>query len=209
MTQLLHFCFWIHDLASQLLAKHLFLWKKLILIGAHLALFGFFFPDIRKEFGELAGNLLIVILFLSPLSRITRMRLLLQAMTLRRELGIAFGYLATVHGLGYFFDSQWNALFIKPYFESGIPIEPVFLLGILAYFLTLPLLFTSNNLAIKYMGGAKWKLLHRLVYFVFFFAIFHRFLIRGGARADEIAQVVLLLSSYVLLKILEIGRAHV
>lgn len=194
--------FWWHDVASAFLAKHLFLVKKSILIAAHLSLLGFFFPEMRKDFGELAGNLLIVILFLSPISKILRMRLLLQAMSLRRELGITMAYLATVHGVGFLLDPEWFALFIAPYWrEDFFAIEPAYILGMGAYFLTLPLLLTSNNLAQRFLGS-KWKLLHRLVYALFVLAIFHRFLIRGGAEIGEVLQVVLLLSSYVLAKIL-------
>lgn len=203
MKIVLGWAFWWHDWASAFLAKHLFLVKRSILIVAHLSLLGFFFPEMRKDFGELAGNLLIAILFLSPISKIFRTRLLLQAMSLRRELGITMAYLATVHGLGFWLDPEWSALFIAPYWQNDFfAIDPAYLLGIGAYVLTLPLLLTSNSLAQRFLGGNRWKLLHRLVYVLFVFVIMHRFLVRGGADIGEILQVAVLLSSYGLAKIL-------
>jgi sulfoxide reductase heme-binding subunit YedZ len=191
----------LHDFASDVLVKHIFSVKRGILVVAHISLFGFLFPEMRKEFGELAANLLIVILFISPLSKIFRMRFLLQLMMLRRELGIMMGYLATVHGVGYLIDPDWHAFIIAPMLTGDIWGEdPRYVFGILAYTLTLPLLLTSNALAQKYMG-AKWKMLHRMVYLMFAFAIIHRFLVKG-APAFVIFEIIVLLGSYGLAKAL-------
>lgn len=193
--------FRVHDVLSAFLARHLFAVKRGLLIVAHLSLFGFFFPELRRDFGETAAHVLLVILFLSPLSKIFRTRLLLQMMSLRRELGILMAYLATVHGLGYLIvDPKFFETFFAPYlFGNVLGIEPAFLLGAAAYALTLPLLLTSNNLATKYLGS-NWKRLHRIVYAVFAFAVLHRMLIKG-ADASAIIQSVILVSSYVLAKI--------
>lgn len=201
MNTVLSLGFFLHDWASTFLAKHLVLVKRTLLLVAHLALFGFFFPDLRKDFGELAFNLLFVILFLSPLSKIFRTRLLLQLMGLRRELGIMMGYLATVHGLGYLLDPQWFALLVAPQLELGLlALDPGLLLGFVTYLLTLPLLLTSNALAQRTLGP-KWKMLHRIVYGVFFFALVHRFLMKGGLTGDLI-QTWAILGGYVFVKIL-------
>ncbi len=202
MNQFFSLVFFVHDTASSFLAKHLFAIKRLILIAAHLALFGFFFPDLRKDFGEMAANLLIVILFLSPLSKIFRTRLLLQLMGLRREMGIMMGYLATVHGLGYVLDPQWFDLLVAPALARGLFfVDPALLVGGTAYLLTLPLLLTSNTWAQRTLGGARWKLLHRLVYLMFVFAIVHRYFMKGGLTGDMI-EAVLLLSGYIIVKVL-------
>ena len=188
--------FRLHDVLSGFLARHLFGVKRTILVVAHLSLFGFFFPELRKDFGETSAHVLLVILFLSPLSKIFRTKLLLQMMSLRRELGILMAYLATVHGLGFMLDPQFVAA------VSQMPSQPLFLVfGFSAYVLTLPLLLTSNNLAQKYLGGKKWKLLHRLVYLVFIFAVLHRMMVKG-ADTSAVAQSVILVSTYVLAKLL-------
>lgn len=202
LDPILLFTFRLHDGASDWLVHHLQVVKTGLLLIAHLALFGFFFPDLRKEFGQAAGNLLIVILFLSPLSKIFRARLLLLLMGLRRYLGIMFAYLATVHGLGYLIDPAWNQVILGMLVPGTLfGIDTPFLMGMIAYALTLPLFFTSNDWAQRKLGGRRWKLLHRSVYALFVFAVFHRLLIRG---ADPISQVqaLILLVSYILAKLI-------
>ena len=205
LDQFLVIGFRLHDLASDFLMKHLYGTKRFLLVVAHLSLFGFLLPDLRKDFGELAANLLIVILFLSPLSKIFRMRLLMQLMSLRRELGILMAYLATVHGLGYLLDPEWFAVYIAPYWRTDfLAIEPRLLFGMTAYTLTLPLLLTSNNLAMRFLGGKKWKMLHRLVYLLFIAAASHRFLTKSIFAYDMFAlfEAALLIGSYALAKLL-------
>ncbi len=186
----------LHDMASDFLAKHVFTVKKGILVLAHLSLFGFFFPELRKDFGELAANLLIALLFLSPLSKIFRMRLLLQGMMLRRELGIIMGYLATVHGVGYLIDPDWFEYIVVPVLAGNFWGEdPRYIFGLLAYALTLPLLFTSNALSQRLLGP-KWKLLHRTVYLMFVFAILHRFIVKEMTPI-ALAEAGILIGSYI------------
>lgn len=201
MNRILPTAFRLHDFVSMFLARHLVGIKRFLLIVAHLSLFGFLFPDLRKDFGEIALVLLLVILFLSPVSKIFRMRLLLQLMGLRRELGIMMAYLATVHGLGYLFDPQWFDLLIAPYLKVSLfAIDPALLFGMTAYLLTLPLLLTSNALAQRSLGK-YWKLLHRVVYVLFVVVLIHRFLIKVGGT-EEAIQSALLLGGYVLAKLL-------
>ena len=202
MKMLLFLIFRIHDVVTNAFAQNIQQIKRGILVIAHLSLFGFFFPDLRKEFGELAGNLLIVILFLSPASRIVRIRFLTLLMAIRRELGILMGYLAIVHGVGYMIDPLWFQGYILPNLSQW---QNGFFFGMMAFFLTLPLLFTSNNLAQKYLGGKKWKWLHRTVYAMFFFAILHRFFIKVNTESQMIIALVqsgILIGSYILLKLL-------
>lgn len=191
----------LHDTVSDFLVKHVFSVKKGILILAHLSLFGFFFPELRKDFGEAAANLLIFILFLSPLSKIFRMRVLLQLMTLRRELGIMMGYLATVHGVGYLIDPDWFEYIILPMLVGNFwGDDPRYVFGIFAYALTLPLLFTSNALSQRLLGP-KWKLLHRTVYIMFAFAILHRFVVKDMTPM-ALFQMFVLVSAYASAKLL-------
>ncbi len=202
MKTILFFIFSIHDKGANIFARHIHTIKQIILIIAHLSLFGLFFPELRKSYGELAGNLLIGILFLSPAARIVRVRFLTLLMAVRRELGILMGYLALVHGIGYMIDPLWFQGYILPnlsIWQNG------FLFGMAAFFLTLPLLLTSNNLAQKYLGGKKWKWLHRSVYIMFVFAILHRFFIKTGNDGQvtfAFVESFILVGSYVFLKLL-------
>lgn len=202
MIHSLFLAFRLHDWAANLFARHFRAIKLVLLLAAHLSLFGFFFPELRKDFGELAGNLLIGILFISPLSKIFRIRLLLQMMSIRRELGILMAYLATVHGVGYLLDPSWLQGEIVPYYGDWMN---GYVFGILAYTLTLPLLLTSNTLAQKHLGGSLWKAVHRTVYVIFALTVLHRFFIKTGRDGQvEIALIEagILLGSYGLLKIL-------
>ncbi len=203
MTSILEILFTAHDRVSAFLAKHFFLIKKLILIVAHLSLFGFLFPEMRKDFGSYAIVVLLVLLFLSPVSKLLRARLLLQLMGLRRELGILMAYLATVHGVGYLIDPDWFSFLTTPYLMGDFfSISPRYLFGFGAYALTLPLVLTSNNLAQRSLGGKNWKRLHTLVYPLLVLALFHKFLRPNGASVQDLLMPAFILLSYVVLKIL-------
>lgn len=193
--------FRLHDWASAFLAKHFFTVKKGLLLLAHASLFGFFFPELRSEFGEAGGNLLIGILFLSPLSKIFRIRLLQQLMGLRREFGIMFGYLVTVHGIGYLSDPLLGSIAEGTLAANPFLFERAILFGLMAYVLTLPLLLTSNNLANRLLGGKNWKRLHRLVYLLALAAVVHRFMMNDMTNWALI-QMVFLITSYILAKLL-------
>lgn len=199
---LLPYLFRLHDGLCDFMGDHFQMIKTIFLMAAHLTLLGFLFPDMRKDFGEIAANLLIFILFLSPLSRIFRIRFLVLLMGLRRELGIFMAYLATVHGVGYFLDPVWFDLIIKPHWpEALFRIEPMILFGIIGYLLTLPLLFTSNTLANRLLGGKNWKRLHRMVYIVFLLIVLHRLFMRGVDMVG-LFQAGFLLGTYGFLKLL-------
>lgn len=202
MTNTLFLIFRVHDIVADQFARHLRLIKISLLLIAHLSLFGFFFPELRRAFGELAANVLIGILFISPISKIVRVRFFFQIMSIRRELGILMAYLATVHAVGYLMDPTWFQGEILPHYREW---QKGYLFGILAYTLTLPLLLTSNTLAQKYLGGTLWKRLHRIVYGMFVFAVFHRFFITTGGNGKvgfAFIQAGILVGSYGLLKML-------
>lgn len=203
MLSLLEALFALHDWLSAFVAKHLVTIKKLILVVAHLSLLGLLLPDLRRSFGQIAEFMLLVILFLSPVSRILRMRLLLQFMGLRRELGIFMAYLATVHGIGYLIDPAWVAVFVAPFVNGEtFPLNPTYVLGGVAYLLTLPLLFTSNDLMQRFLNSRNWKRLHRSVYLVLPLVLLHHFSVRRGLNASGWIQAVMLLALYLLLKVL-------
>lgn len=205
LEQSLSIGFWLHDILFRLISGHIRLLKIAILMVAHASLFGFLLPELRNDFGEMAGNLLIAILLLSPAAAITRMPLLRIAMGFRRELGILMGYLAMVHGFGYIIDPSFSDLAIVPYLPGNIlSIDPFLLFGAAGLVLTFPLLLTSNALALRALGGVRWKRLHRIVYPMFVLIVLHRFIGPGGPSDDMVKAVqgVLLLGGYSFLKFL-------
>jgi len=207
IDRLFTFGFLGHDLLLGVLSRHLLLVKRFLLAISYLVLLAFFLPTLasfQRDFGEMAGNLLIVILFLSPLSALFRMPLLLVLMGLRRELGILMGCLALVHGIGYLAPPSFLWGTGQSLFQvSGFVWEKGIAAGIIGLVLILPLLLTSNTFSVRLLGGKSWKRLHRLAYPAFFFIVFHRFFMGQSAQSIEpFLEVLFLLGSYSVAKLL-------
>lgn len=198
MNLLLRPFFWAHEGVTKLLRQYYRQIKIALLLIAHASLFGLFFPELRNSFGELSRNLLVLILFVSPLARIFPISFFQLLLGMRRELGILFAYLATVHGVGYLMDPMWFPLSWSTYFASPLRIEPILLLGVVSYILTLPLLATSNALSLRLLKR-RWVTLHRIVYAVFVFGMIHAFAIR---YASGIWDAIFVISIYIALKAL-------
>ena len=125
--------------------------------------------------------LLYITLALGPVSRfIPRFWLLLPY---RRELGIWFGISAIVHTI-IIFDgwvswdvSQFMGYQFVPQLGRMVRLESGFgmanLLGLLAVLLTLPLMATSTDWAMRGLGGASWKFLHYGAYTIFYLVVLH------------------------------------
>lgn len=197
-----------HDISADLLGRWYGSIQWGILIAAHFSLLILLVPELavfRKSAGELAANLLIALLFLSPLSVIFRIRLLSLGMGLRREIGILMGYLAVVHGVGYISDPQFFSFYIEGHLGSGIvSMDMSILAGLTGLLLTLPLLITSNRFAMQRLGGKNWKRLHHLVYPAFLVIVLHRFFRVGGSwqEVGPLIEAGILIGSYAWLKYL-------
>lgn len=201
------FCFQVHDSVSNFIAENFLLIKRVILIVAYLSLSFVLFPEMRRGFGSLAEGMLLGILFLSPLSKIFRMRLFAELMGLRREFGILMGCLALVHGIAYFIDPTSFSINIAPYLNAQFfTMQPLYYFGILALLITLPLFLTSNNISVRFLGGKRWKLLHRSAYALLLIMLLHilflRSMRRGGYSFGELISPVSIVLGYVLLKVL-------
>lgn len=200
------FCFGAHDFASGFIARNFLPIKRGMLAAAYLSLFWIFFPETRKVFGNLAEAMLLFILFLSPASKIFRMRLLAQLMGLRRECGILMGCFALVHGVSYFIDPIAFSFDIAPYLNANFfSMQPLFYFGILSLALTLVLFLTSNDFSMRLLGGKRWKSLHRIVYVLLLTVLLHVMFIQSARRGfspADLVQPVGIISGYVLLKAL-------
>lgn len=81
---------------------------------------------------------------------------------IRRMLGLFTFFYGCLHGLHYFaIDIQWNWQVLK----EDLTFRRFFIAGALALSLMIPLAATSFDAAIRWMGGRRWRMLHRLVYF--------------------------------------------
>lgn len=165
--------FFTHDLILEFLVRykrHIYL---TLLIADHLILLGLFFPEYAKVFGNLAINLLIIILFLIPIALLTKSKILIFLLHFRRPLGIAMGYSALVHGFGFIFSPQWFKYVFIDNWPASFLNPPFLLLGGLALIFVIPPLLTSNKVAMIFLGR-KWKKVQCLVYLVFIAAVIHQ-----------------------------------
>lgn len=110
---------------------------------------------LEHRYGELALQLLIGVLAVSPLRRFVGLNLL----KFRRALGVlTFGYVSLHLLVWLVLDVQvpgqiWADIVKRPYITVGMA----------AFVLMLPLALTSNNLSVRRLG-AHWRSLQRLVF---------------------------------------------
>ena len=127
-------------------------------------------------------RMLCVLLLVSPLREATGWTHLAR---MRRMLGLFVFFYALVHFSAYVWldqSGQWEDIALD------IPKRPFILIGLLALLLLFPLALTSFNAAIRWMGAARWRSLHRAVYLIALLAILHFFWMRSGKRNfDEVA----------------------
>lgn len=112
--------------------------------------------QLERAYGEAALWLLVASLAVTPL----RERLRLNLLPWRRALGVGcFGFVLAHLAVFALLDLQslarlWVEVVERPYITVGM----------LAFVLLLPLALTSNDRAVRWLGGMRWRRLHRLVY---------------------------------------------
>ena len=95
----------------------------------------------------------------------------------RRMLGLYAFFYGVLHFLCY----AWLDMgFDVAQIVRDIPKRPFVLVGTLALLLMLPLAATSFNRAVKALGAARWRRLHRLVYVIGPLAVLHFFWMRSA-----------------------------
>ena len=112
----------------------------------------------------------------------------------RRMLGLFTFFYGCAHFLCY---SWLDMGFVLDDIVRDIAKRPFILVGTSALLLMSPLAFTSFNRAIKALGPARWKALHRLVYVVVLLGLLHFFWMRSAksnfAEVSVYAAVIALL----------------
>ena len=129
-----------------------------------------------RSLGEWALRFLCLALAVTPLRQLTGQPALAR---LRRMVGLwAFAY-ALLHLLAYAWldrGLEWSELL------ADIAQRPFILVGTLAWGLLLLLALTSFDAAIRWLGGKRWRALHRAVYLVVPLALLHFYWMRAGKR---------------------------
>ena len=129
-----------------------------------------------RSLGEWALRFVCLALAVTPLRQLTGQPALAR---LRRMVGLwAFAY-ALLHLLAYAWldrGLEWSELL------ADIAQRPFILVGTLAWGLLLLLALTSFDAAMRWLGGKRWRALHRAVYLVAPLALLHFYWMRAGKR---------------------------
>lgn len=142
---------------------------------------------VQRWTGSWTFNLLLIALCVTPLRTMTQWHWLLR---LRRMLGLFCFFYACLHFLSFIgFDHSFEVDEIaKDVFK-----RPFVSLGFTAFVLLIPLAATSNNWAIRKLGGRKWQELHRNIYLISILAALHYFwLVKATALLWPLAYSVAL-----------------
>jgi sulfoxide reductase heme-binding subunit YedZ len=125
------------------------------------------------HFGFVACILLAIVLSLTPLRVLFPRSRLAQALNRHRRLiGVGTFFYALIH------------LCFQVLHEGGWPTfftdirKPFLLCGLLTFAILLILAVTSFNFVVRWMGGRRWKNVHRLVYLAVPLAAYHQALAR-------------------------------
>lgn len=161
-----------------------------------LVLLSLFKPFEQKEYWELAWNLLLIIIFISPIAQITNSKILKRLLLYRRQLWITMGFLALVH-VFLFYYNIWDFLYFLKKDFYVINWSPTFLFfWFIAILLIIPLLLTSNNLSMRILKR-NWKKIQRLVYFVFILTWIHISILKWE---DDFIGISIIIIFYLALK---------
>ncbi len=142
---------------------------------------------VQRWTGTWTFNFLLLTLCITPLRVWTQWHWLLR---LRRMLGLFTFFYATLHFLSFIgFDHSFDVNAIA----RDIFKRPFVTVGFAAFVLLIPLAATSNQWAIRKLGGRRWQELHRNVYLIGILAAVHYFwLVKATALLWPLAYSVAL-----------------
>lgn len=152
--------------------------------------------ELYKSAGSAGLLMVLMILLVSPLAEVTKLKTLLFLKTMRRPFGICSGLLISIHGLHYI-DS---VAYVLQYWEFSRPNIGILFWSLWATIM-LVLTLTSNNISQKFFGK-KWKIIQQSAYFALLFGVIHAILI-----AEE-WDLLFLGLSYIVIKGFVIYKKH-
>lgn len=143
--------------------------------------------ELEHELGEIALQLLIIGLTITPLRQYFRINLI----KFRRTFGVlAFTYVVlhlavwVVLDMSLLWGQMWADIWKRPYITIGMA-------GFLAL---LPLAITSNNLSVRKMGAAAWRKLHKLTYVAVILGGVHFLWLTKGIQMEPLIYMVVILA---------------
>jgi sulfoxide reductase heme-binding subunit YedZ len=189
--------------AERLFRSKVFVWVLIVLPGLYPA-----WPILRQDptvladplkyllhhFGFVACLLLAAVLALTPLRVLfPRWRIALALNRHRRLIGVSAFFYALIHlGCQFLHEGGW------PTFFTDIR-KPFLFVGMLTFLILLVLAVTSFHFMVRWLGGRRWKNLHRLAYVAAALAAYHQ----AAARKIFPVQVLWI---FVPLAVLELAR---
>lgn len=126
---------------------------------------------VTRTTGMLTLVFLLITLAVSPLRRITGLNWLIK---FRRMLGVFAFFYGSLHLLTYI---AFDRFFRFSTIPGDIASRRFIAVGILAFFLMLPLAITSTDAMVKRLGGKRWARLHRVVYAAAIFGVLHFYML--------------------------------
>ena len=139
-----------------------------------------------NELGLLALVLLLLSLAATPLQIVTHWK---WPIRIRKALGLLGFLYVCLHFLLYAVVDQG---FVLKTIGEDIAKRPFILVGFLAFVLLIPLAITSTSKALKTLGFARWKRLHRLVYPIGILGVVHFILRVKKVTAEPLVYAILL-----------------
>lgn len=167
--------------------------------GTHGQLGADIVATVLNQLGYLALTFLVASLMCTPLKIATGWT---WGIRLRRMLGLFAFFYASLHFLTYFVVDQSLDLSMV---IADITKRKFILVGFLTLVILIPLAWTSTNNAVKRMGFARWKILHRLAYVAGSLAVIH-FIWRVKADVREPMIFAVILGTGFLLRIVDALR---
>ena len=139
---------------------------------------------LEHQYGELALQLLIFVLAISPLRRFLGLNLI----KFRRALGVLTFTYVSLHLL------VWLVLDVQLVSQVWADIlkRPYITVGMAAFVLMLPLAVTSNNLSVRRLGP-RWRSLQRLVYPAAVLGGLHYVMLAKGFQIEPLVYLALII----------------
>jgi sulfoxide reductase heme-binding subunit YedZ len=159
-----------------------------------LVLISLFLPNyqLSKQFGELAWQLLLLVMFIKPIILILGIKELMPLLTFRREIGLAAFWLAIFHAGNMIYNLKLFQI------ENYLAWDNFIFWGALGAIGFLIVATTSNNWSMRKLKR-NWKKIQSFSYFIFSAVLVHLALMEKEKAWGFIALFVV----YWLLKILE------
>ena len=140
---------------------------------------------LEREYGELGLQLLVAGLLVTPLRKYTGLNLL----KFRRAIGVSAFFMIFAHF------SVWAVLDVQSFERVWTEIvkRPYVTVGMVSFVLMIPLALTSNNLALRKLGAASWRQLHKLTYPIAVLGAVHYLWLVKGFQLEPIIYLIVIL----------------